>query len=202
MKNTIGILDYGTIGNIYNIKKLLTSIEVEFIIITQKSDFEKIDKLILPGVGTFDDAMEELNKNNLIDILIQTINSKPTLGICLGMQILASLGFENKETKGLNIIDGEVTKLETNGVIPHLGFNSILSTKKNPLFNGIENDEFYFMHSFILNNTSYTSATSTYLDYEFISAIQKNNIFGVQFHPEKSRDAGIRLIKNFVELSR
>lgn len=202
MKNTIGILDYGTIGNIYNIKKLLTSIEVEFIIVTQKSDFEKIDKLILPGVGTFDDAMEELNKNNLIDILIQTINSKPTLGICLGMQILASLGFENKETKGLNIIDGEVTKLETNGVIPHLGFNSILSTKKNPLFNGIENDEFYFMHSFILNNTSYTSATSTYLDYEFISAIQKNNIFGVQFHPEKSRDAGIRLIKNFVELSR
>lgn len=200
MSNIVGILDYGTIGNIYNIEKVLKKLNIKSLVISNKEDFEKVDKLILPGVGTFEDAIQELKKNDMIDSLITTINNKPTLGICLGMQILSSIGFENKETKGLNIINATVERLNTKDLLPHLGFNSIQSISDNILFQGIENSEFYFMHSFEVKNNENVIATSMYNDYKFTAAIQNNNTFGVQFHPEKSREAGIKLLNNFIQL--
>jgi len=200
VSDIIGILNYGIIGNIYNIEKVLNKLHTKYLIINNKNDFKKVDKLILPGVGTFEDAIKELHQNDMFDTLIASIKTKPTLGICLGMQILSSLGFENKETVGLDIIKATVNKLDTKLLLPHLGFNTIECNNDNELFKGIIDKEFYFMHSFEVNTDENILATSTYGKYKFVAAIQKERVFGVQFHPEKSRESGIKLLNNFITL--
>mgnify|MGYP006434378309 CR=1 FL=1 len=200
MSHIIGIIDYGIAGNIHSIKKALEQAGGIVKIVSSKGDLSCVDKLVIPGVGSFKDAIEELDKINLIETLKNAIQTKPTLGICLGMQILSSLGFEYGQTEGLGVINAEVKPIIVNGKVPHMGFNTVDIVQKNKLLKGLENEEFYFMHSFeVVNYTNITSLTD-YEGHKFVSSIQKGNIYGVQFHPEKSRDAGIRLFKNFIEL--
>ncbi|MCT7614600.1 imidazole glycerol phosphate synthase subunit HisH [Aliarcobacter butzleri] len=200
MSNLIGIVNYGIAGNIHSIKKAIEKAGGKVLIIDKKEDLKKVDKIVIPGVGSFNDAMKELKKDDLLETLIDEIEKKPTLGICLGMQILSTLGFEYGKTKGLSKIDAEVKPILVDAKVPHMGFNKLNVIKTNKLLSGLENEEFYFMHSYeVVNYTNIVSLTD-YVGHNFVSSIQKDNIYGVQFHPEKSREAGIKLFKNFIEL--
>ena len=142
--------------------------------------------------------MKELKNDGFIEPLNN--NTKPILGICLGMQILSTVGFEYGQTKGFNYIDAEVRPMLVDAKVPHVGFNTIEVVNTNKIIKGLEKAEFYFMHSYeVVNYTNIVSLTE-YAGHKFVSSIQKDNIYGVQFHPEKSRDAGIQLLKNFINL--
>ena len=200
MNNVIGVVNYGIAGNIHSIKKAIEKADGEVLIINKLDDFDKVAKIVIPGVGSFKDAIIELENDGLIEKLKEEITIKPTLGICLGMQILSTLGFEYGKTQGLGIINAEVKPILVDDKVPHMGFNTIDMIEPNKLLYGLENEEFYFMHSFeVVNYTNITSLTE-YSGHKFVSSVKKGNIFGVQFHPEKSREAGIKLFKNFIKL--
>jgi imidazole glycerol-phosphate synthase subunit HisH len=198
MSNLIGIINYGIAGNIFSVKKALEKAGGNVFIINKPADFERADKIVIPGVGSFKDAMEELGK----DEFIEPIKSyeKPILGICLGMQLLATIGHEYGKSEGLDLINAEVVRLNVNAITPHLGFEKIDVIKPNKLLKNCENKQFYFMHSFEVVNFHDVMSTSTYAKHIFVSSIHKGNIYGVQFHPEKSREAGIQLFKNFINI--
>jgi len=200
MSNVIGIVNYGVAGNIHSIKKAIEKAGGLVKVIHNKEELEHVDKVVLPGVGSFKDAMKELENDDLIESLKVTLMEKPTLGICLGMQILATLGFEYGRTEGLDLIDAEVKPMLVDAKVPHMGFSTIELINTNKLFEGLENEEFYFMHSYeVVNYTNIVTLTD-YSGHKFVSSIQKGNLYGVQFHPEKSREAGIKLFKNFIAL--
>ena len=200
MSSVIGLINYGIAGNIYSIKKAIEKAGGTVKVVNNQDELNSVDKIVIPGVGSFRDAMNELEQRELIESLKKAIQKKPTLGICLGMQILSTLGFEYGKTKGLNLIKAEVKPMLVDAKVPHVGFNNIEVVKSNQLLKGLENEEFYFMHSFeVVNYTEIVSLTD-YAGHKFVSSIQKDNIYGVQFHPEKSREAGINLFKNFIEL--
>ncbi len=198
MNNLIGIVNYGVAGNIYSVEKAIEKAGGSVLVINSPSDFHLVDKLVVPGVGSFKDAMQELNKDDFIESL--KFFDKPILGICLGMQILAKLGFEYGKTNGLGLVDAEVKPIQCSGKVPHMGFNKIQVTKSCTLLDGIEEEEFYFMHSYEMVNYTDIVALTEYSGHSFVSAIHKENLYGVQFHPEKSREAGIKLLSNFVKL--
>lgn len=198
MSNVIGIVNYGIAGNIHSIEKALKKAGAKTLIINKTEDFTKADKLVLPGVGSFKDAMQELKNDGFIDALSK--NTKPILGICLGMQILSTVGFEYVQTTGFNLIDAEVRPILVDAKVPHVGFNTIEVVNTNKVIKGLEKEEFYFMHSYEVVNYLNIVSLSEYAGHKFVSSIQKDNIYGVQFHPEKSRDAGIQLLKNFINL--
>ena len=198
MKNIIGIVNYGIAGNIHSVQKALEKAGGNTLIIDKPSDFDLADKLVIPGVGSFKDAMQELENDGFISPIQEF--SKPILGICLGMQIMANLGFEFGNTKGLNLIDAEVKPILCSGKIPHMGFNRITVENPNILLNGVESEKFYFMHSYEMVNYTDITALTKYSGHSFVSAIHKDNLYGVQFHPEKSREAGIKLLSNFINL--
>lgn len=200
MSNTIGLINYGIAGNTHSIKKAIEKAGGTVKIINTKEEFESIDKIVIPGVGTFQDAMKELENDGLLEALRNAIKTKPTLGICLGMQILSTVGFEYGKSEGLNAIQAEVKPMLVDAKVPHMGFNRIDVVKPNQLLAGLENEEFYFMHSYEMVNYTNIIALTDYAGHKFVSAIQKENLYGVQFHPEKSREAGIKLFKNFIEL--
>lgn len=206
MTMVIGVVNYG-MGNLHSILRKLKVIGVNYILIETPEHFDEVDKVILPGVGHFGKAMENLKSKNLIDPLNKAILSdkKPILGICLGMQLMSTFSEEgNKE--GLGWIKGSVKRFEKSEdlryKIPHMGWNNISIEKESVLFKNIQDGaEFYFVHSFYfesgdvkvnLNSTNYISS--------FISAFEQDNIYGVQYHPEKSFEAGNQLFKNFVNL--
>jgi len=200
MSNIIGVINYGIAGNIHSIKKAIEKAGGNVKIINTPEDLNTVDKIVIPGVGSFKDAMKELENDNLLKSLNEAMKTKPILGICLGMQILSTLGFEYGITKGLGVINAEVKPMIVDAKVPHMGFSKIKIVKNNKLFDGLENEEFYFMHSYeVVNYTDITSLTD-YAEHTFVSSIQKDNIYGVQFHPEKSREAGIKLFKNFISL--
>lgn len=198
MKNLIGILNYGTGCNIFSINNSLKSIGANTLVIENCLDFKKIDRLILPGVGNFALAINEIKKNGFDEYI--TNFKKPLLGICLGMQILSSIGYESGKNRGLNIINSEVKPLEVDGKVPHLGFNKIKVIKSNNLLTNLENDEFYFMHSYEMINYENIISLTEYCGHNFVSSVNKDNFFGVQFHPEKSRQSGLKLFDNFINL--
>ena len=198
MNNIIGIVNYGISGNIHSVKKAVEKAGGKTLVVNSPSDFDLIDKLIIPGVGSFKDAMQELESDDFIESIQEF--EKPILGICLGMQIMADLGFEFGKTKGLGLIEAEVRPVLCEGKIPHMGFNKISIKGFNALLNGIEDEEFYFMHSYEMVNYTDIVALTKYNNHSFVSAIHKENLYGVQFHPEKSREAGIRLLSNFIKL--
>jgi len=200
MSSIIGVINYGVAGNIHSIKKAIEKAGGVVKIINSKEELDSIDKIVIPGVGSFKNAIRELEESNLLDSLKEAIKNKPTLGICLGMQILSTLGFEYGKTEGLSLIDAEVKPILVDGKVPHVGFNTIELVNPNRLLEGLESEEFYFMHSFEVVNYTNIVALTDYLGHKFVSSIQKDNLYGVQFHPEKSRDAGIRLFRNFIEL--
>jgi len=198
VSNIIGIINYGIAGNIHSVKKAIERAGGKTLVINSLSDFDLVDKLIIPGVGSFKDAMQELETGNFISPIKGF--GKPILGICLGMQILAELGFEFGKTKGLALIDAEVKPMLCDGKIPHMGFSKISVKVPNILLEGLEDQEFYFMHSYEFVNYTDIIALTKYNDHSFVSAVHRGNLYGVQFHPEKSREAGIKLLSNFIKL--
>lgn len=194
------IVDYG-MGNIASVQKALDSIGIKSIISNDISDFESSDYIILPGVGSFRQGMENLNKLGLDKILNNEIiiKKKPFLGICLGMQLIASFGTEHGITKGLGWIKGEVNKIEEiNFRVPHLGWNNLISIPST-FTEDFHNKDFYFIHSyhFEVENKKNIAAYVTY-GKNYVAAVHNENIFATQFHPEKSQDEGIGLIKKFI----
>lgn len=201
----IVIIDYG-MGNVHSVAKAIAVCGVETIISNKKTDISSADKIILPGVGAFDDAMLELNKLDLISVIRQQINcKKPFLGICLGMQLLLESSQEAKINKGLGILRGQVVKFSAgHGLkVPHMGWNDCKVVAKDCfLLSGISgNGQVYFCHSYY-PDPSDKSVIAAICDYggEFGCVLHKDNVYGVQFHPEKSQGIGLKIIKNFVEL--
>lgn len=201
MTGKVGLIDYGAAGNQESIRRALVAAGADIQIVSTASDIQSVDKLVLPGVGGFKDVMEIIDGSGLHEVICESARKVPTLGICLGMQMMATLGFEFGETPGFDLIDGEVRKMECKGPVPHIGFNKLELVKDSPLFDGISSEEeFYFMHSYEYVNYTDVLSLTTYYGHKFVSAVARDSLFGVQFHPEKSREAGIRLLKNFVEL--
>ncbi len=206
MFKQIVIVDYG-MGNLNSIKKKLTSLKAKTIISSNTSDILNADKLILPGVGHFKKAMEYISNLNLLESLNTAvlINKKPILGICLGMQLMAKKS-EEGNVEGLGWIDADVIKFKVQNSlkfkIPHTGWNQITKVKESLLMNEISDlSEFYFVHSYHFKcNNAFDILNETEYEYKFTSAIEKGNIFGVQYHPEKSHDMGEQILRNFVNL--
>ena len=198
MSNIIGIVNYGISGNIHSVKNAIERAGGDTLIINSTSDFGDVDKIVIPGVGSFKGAMQGLENDGFIDLLKEF--DKPILGICLGMQILSEIGFEFGKTKGLGLLNAEVKPILCNEKIPHMGFNKIQVVNPNKLMKGLQDKEFYFMHSYEVVNYTDISALTKYGNHDFVSAIHKGNLYGVQFHPEKSREAGIKLLSNFIQL--
>lgn len=199
-QQTVGIVDYGLSGNIHSIQKALTYVGGNVQVIASAEELSHIDKIVIPGVGSFVEAMRSLHQKNLFQSLQEHIRQKPCLGICLGMQILATVGFEYGVTPGLDAIKAEVRPILTTEKVPHMGFNSLEIVKTNPLFKGIEAEEFYFMHSYEVVNYTDVATLTDYAGHKFVSSVNKDNLYGVQFHPEKSRDAGLSLFQNYLNI--
>ena len=206
MKKTLAIVDYG-MGNLHSVKKKLDRLKTTSSITSNPRDIIKADKIILVGVGHFAKAMKNIQELNLLDALseVAIIKKKPVLGICLGMQLMAK-DSEEGNTKGLGWLDANVRKMQVDDTlkfkIPHTGWNKITQSKKSHLMKGIpELSEFYFVHSYYLrSNETSNILNETEYCFKFTSAIEKDNIFGVQYHPEKSHDVGEVLLKNFISL--
>ena len=196
----IAVIDYG-VGNLFSLTHSLKKIGADSVVTNDKEIIKKADKLILPGVGAFGDAAEKLKKDGLDKLINEQCNDgKPLLGICLGMQLLFDKSFEYGEHKGLGLISGEVLPLKdyVNGLkIPHMGWNSLKFYDDNPLFNGTAEGQYvYFVHSFFAKCNEGLSATCDY-GIEVTAAVRKNNVFGMQFHPEKSGEVGLNILKQF-----
>jgi imidazole glycerol phosphate synthase glutamine amidotransferase subunit len=199
MTSTIGLLSYGASANTYNVKKALEKAGAHVRMIRGKRDLASIDKLVLPGVGSFRDAMDFLKP--IAGSVADKIQEKPVLGICLGMQILSKVGYEFGETPGFGIIDAEVKKIEVKCKVPHIGWGTLQMMRPCPILEGIrETDPFYFMHSYEVVNYTDVVCLTNYCNHQFVSVVQKGDVFGVQFHPEKSRGAGSRVLENFISL--
>ena len=198
MSNIIGIVNYGIAGNIHSIEKAIKAAGGQTLVINKPEQFNEVDKLVLPGVGSFKDAMQELENDNFLEPLRN--NTKPILGICLGMQILSTVGFEYGTTQGLDFITAEVKPMQVDAKVPHVGFNTIDVVNNNEVLNDLEDEEFCFMHSYEVVNYTEIATLTNYANHKFVSSVKKGNIYGVQFHPEKSREAGIKLFKNFINL--
>lgn len=202
MKLNVTIVDYG-VGNVYSISNSLQSLGYDVRVSSNDDELKKADALILPGVGAFEVAMNYLNKRKLIEPLTKLVieEQKPILGICLGMQLMAESSDENGLHKGLGWIEGQVKKLNVPAPlsVPHVGWNNINIKKNNELFSRLSNNaDFYFDHSYHFQCADqYRAATCSY-GTEVTAAVTKNNIFGVQFHPEKSQVSGLKLFRGFL----
>jgi glutamine amidotransferase len=198
---TIGIVNVG-IGNIGSLTGALYSLGWDTRDVRSSEDFEGIDRLILPGVGSFAEAMNRLQHTEIASLLKEFATSgKPVLGICLGMQLLATRGFEGGLNEGLGLVPGEVCLLDIkkNYRLPHVGWNSLEVSVKHPLLKGIrQNVDFYFVHSYYFRaeNESHIIGTTPY-GFSFPSIVAKANVVGTQFHPEKSQRSGLQLLDNF-----
>lgn len=200
----IGVVDYG-MGNIGSIVNMLKKIGSKGETFTRPDEMDQYNKVILPGVGSFDHAMQRLNDLGLTDALKKHAKeSKAFMGVCLGMQLLAN-GSEEGKMKGLGLIEGDVVKFQLDDLaIPHMGWNTISFDTDEPLFQNFEQFEesrFYFVHSYYYKPASKDHIlTSTHYGHSFASGVKKDQIYGLQFHPEKSHLFGMELFKNFVNL--
>jgi len=209
----IAIIDYET-GNLKSVSKALELASNNVIkksnikIINSAKDLNSFDKVVLPGQGSFKKCFQSLNSiNGTLDGLTNfvMVQKKPILGICVGMQLFSSFGDEDGGSDGLGWVEGKVKKINLQDLslkLPHMGWNNIQISSNSKLLNGINNDShFYFVHSysFDVDDKKYVSATTNYST-EIVSAIEKENIFGTQFHPEKSQANGIKILENFVKI--
>ena len=198
----IGIIDYG-MGNLQSVQNALAYLGVESFIASDIAELEKAEKIILPGVGAFKDAIDLLRAKDLDKYLHRVKKEgKPLLGICLGMQLLFDSSTEFGEHEGLGLIPGKVVKFQLEGMkIPHMGWNSLKILKEAPLFAGLPQDpQVYFVHSYHLETEADVVSATTEYGYEVQVAAQEGNVFGLQFHPEKSGDVGLQILKNFANI--
>lgn len=195
-------------GNLRSVQKAFEKIGTAAVISNDHALIRESSKLVLPGVGAFKDAMNNLAKLDLIDLLHDEVigKKKPFLGICLGMQLIATKSFEFGETEGLGWIDANIVRFNfidrsTLLKVPHVGWNNVTFVNPSPLFKNIpDSSDFYFVHSYYFEaDRQYATGTTDY-GVEFISSVQKENIFATQFHPEKSQTYGLKIIENFVQL--
>lgn len=206
MSVDIVIVDYG-MGNLHSVKRKFNRLNIDATVSSDADRIAKADKLILPGVGHFTRAVQHLDELNLRQALNDVVLSqkKPVLGICLGMQLMLT-NSEEGEGEGLGWFDGTCVRFNVSNTlnfkVPHMGWNGVSMEKQSPLMKDISaDDEFYFVHSFhVKMNQEQDILNKTIYDYEFTSAIEKDNIFGVQYHPEKSHDSGEQLFNNFIRL--
>lgn len=204
IKKRIGIINYG-MGNIHSVYNALLSLGIESIVTNNKKELNSCDAFILPGVGAFPNAIKNLLKLDLVDeIKNQVLNkNKNILGICLGMQLFADYSEEGELNEGLSMIPGKVIDLgrKITNRVPHIGWNSLLINTNSPLFEGIpEKQDFYFVHRYYFDcNKKYILANTSY-EMMVTAVINHNNIYGVQFHPERSHNTGIKLLYNFTQL--
>jgi glutamine amidotransferase len=203
-QNKIAIIDYG-MGNLRSVANACAAISYQTFVTNQPEELCQASHIILPGVGAFSDGIKNLQSAGWIKFLESEVieKKKPFLGICLGMQLLATVGTEHGYHKGLNWIPGTVNRLESNESsirVPHIGWNDVYFLNQNSLYRGLGNSQvFYFVHSYVLQpeDKSICSALTSHGS-EFISSIEMGNIYATQFHPEKSQKAGLEVLKNFV----
>lgn len=199
---TVAIIKYG-MGNVASVQKVLRKLGYESIITDKTEEIENADVLLLPGVGSFKKGMENLKSSGLKKLLTREVieKEKPFIGICLGMQLVATYGNEPEKVEGLGWIEGEVVKIHSpSGYrIPHLGWNSVGAIGTNDLYKEFDNQDFYFIHSYHFQPKNYEEVTFTVqYDKKIVAALQKNNIHVMQFHPEKSQEVGMKLLKKIL----
>ncbi|MGN1085989.1 MAG: imidazole glycerol phosphate synthase subunit HisH [Porcipelethomonas sp.] len=200
----IAVIDYGA-GNIFSVKNALDYLGMESRLTDKKEDIESADALILPGVGAFPSAMEMLNKSGLVDTIKTQAKKKPFLGICLGMQLIFEKGYEFEECDGLGLIPGSVKKMEEeNLIIPHMGWNKLEVLNDCPLLAGLDENSFvYFVHSYKAEcDDKNIAAYSNYGGRVPALVYDGSTVYGAQFHPEKSGETGLKILKNFGGLIR
>jgi len=206
----IAVVDYG-MGNLRSVQKALENVGYNVLVTSSPQQILDARSLVLPGVGAFKDCIHNLKKLNLIEPILKSIkNGKPFLGICLGLQILFTESEEFGKSLGLNLVKGTVVRFSggcntdrTRLKVPHMGWNAISIKRNLPLFSGIgDGSFFYFVHSYyVVPDDKDTVATTTSYGIEFVSCIQKENIFACQFHPEKSQQVGLQVLKNFGKIT-
>ncbi|MGH7739992.1 MAG: imidazole glycerol phosphate synthase subunit HisH [bacterium] len=199
----IAVVDYG-VGNLHSVVKALEKVGADARVITEWKDVEKADGVVLPGVGAFKDSMDGLRRSDLAKSIFSFIQSgKPFLGVCVGLQMLFAVGEEFGVSKGLGVFPGRVVRFAGNEKIPHMGWNQIQIKKNgNPLLKGVQDGDFvYFVHSYYVQpeQESIVAAQTSY-GVDFTSMVWDKNVFGTQFHPEKSQTVGLKVYENFKNL--
>jgi len=202
----IGIIDYG-MGNLHSVTGALRHIGADCFVSRDKAELKAADALILPGVGAFPLAMENLNSLDMVPFIREQAASKPLLGICLGMQLLFDVGYEFGECKGLGLIGGKVIRLDADQTdytlkIPHMGWNRLNIVNESPLTKGLPERAFvYFVHSYkaVVENRADLCAAADY-GCEITAIVAKGNVYGTQFHPEKSESVGLDILRNFCNI--
>jgi glutamine amidotransferase len=198
----VAVIDYG-MGNLRSVAKALEFVGFKRVVVTSDPDeVSDAEAVVFPGQGAFRKAMENLKRLGLVEVLIRTIEEgKPFLGICLGLQLLFEKSYEHGVTEGLGVLKGEVKLLPPGVKIPHIGWNQVHLKKETEMFRGIEDgDYFYFVHSYcVFPEEREVIASVTDYGTEFVSSIERDNLWAVQFHPEKSQKKGLTLLRNFFE---
>lgn len=201
----IAIIDYG-VGNLFSLSSSFKALGFDTMVTGDEQAIRQADKLILPGVGAFEDAIAKLKNSGLDKVIIDEVaNGKKLLGICLGMQMLFEKSYEYGNHNGLGLIKGEVIPMENNIPndlkIPHIGWNGLKLKGVSPLFKYIKDgDHVYFVHSYYADNCNDSVIATTEYGKELTAAVAKDNVFGCQFHPEKSGDVGLNILKAFCEM--
>jgi glutamine amidotransferase len=202
----IAVIDYGC-GNLHSVSKAFDAIGEDVVVTSEPDDLRSADRIVIPGVGNFGAAMAKFNASGLVDCLIEEVRGagKPTLGICVGMQLMAERGLEGGETPGLGWAGGVVDRLpvlDHDLRLPHVGWNEVFPVGDSKLFKGLgKAPEFYFVHSYALGYEDNEGPVAAWCDYgeQFVAAIQFDNVVATQFHPEKSQRLGLRFLMNWVD---
>ena len=197
----IAIVDYGA-GNIFSVKNAMDYLGLPAELTSKADDIRNADGIILPGVGAFPWAMNMLTKSGLVEVIKEEAVKKPFLGICLGMQLIFSKGYEFEETDGLGLIDGQVRLMTPEGLsIPHIGWNKLEKNRECALLNGLDDDEYvYFVHSYAAECADEDVAAYCEYGKRVTALVNRGNVYGAQFHPEKSGKTGLKILSNFAEL--
>ncbi len=193
------VVDYG-MGNLRSVSKALEKVGFKVKVSSDPEDVKRAEVLVLPGVGAFKNAMENLKRMGLLREILRHIEAgKPYMGICLGLQLLFERSYEFGETQGFGVLEGEVVLLPPRVKVPHIGWNQVWKKKNSDLLEGIKEGEyFYFVHSYhVVPKKDHVVLTTTDYGIDFVSSVEYENIFAVQFHPEKSQRAGLKLLENF-----